>query len=368
MLLMTSDTATAESVYKKLTSVQGGVNFTDGVTVDDLDIINGIAVLRVVGVTTPYCYGDGGGYYTGLNWLRAKLEYAAKAHDIREIVIDFDSGGGAAGGIDETAAYIRRISEIKKVTAFVSGMCGSAAYWLASACSEIKATRTAELGSIGVVFSVWKTGDFLSTITSKQSPNKYPNTETDEGRAIYQTRADDLAEVFISAVAEYRKMTPEKVISAGEGGKMLIAAKAVTNGLADGITTLNELLNIKNTEDNSIMDIKELREKHPTVYAAAAADGVQREAKRQQGIRALAMDGYDDLITAALADPQQTPESVSIAIIERQKKQGPEAMAALLNHSVKPVPPMHEQESGGSAEAEAAAEAEAVKLLTGGKR
>jgi len=368
-MYLTSDNATAESVHTLL-STHSEVTFTDGVVAEDLDIINGIAVVRVAGLLTPYRYWEST-MYTGMNFLRAKLQYAVNSPDVREIVLEIDSPGGAAVGIDETAAYIRKISETKKVTAFVSGMCASAAYWLACACSEIVATRTGQLGSIGVVISMFKMGDFIATVTSKQSPNKSLTLETDEGKKLYQQRADDLADIFINAVAEYRKMTADDVIKAGDSGNVLIASKAVENKLADRISTLNELLNIKNTEDNNIMDITELKEKHKDVYVAAAADGIQWENKRQDGIRALATAGCEEIIEAALKDTKQTPESVAMQIVQHQKKQNGNAVQQLKSGSLPPVPPAdtdpaaHAQTAEQIAEAKA--EAAAFEKITGGR-
>ena len=371
-MYLTSDNATAEAVHTLL-STHSEVTFTDGVVVEDLDIINGRAVIRVAGLLTPYRYWEST-MYTGMNFLRAKLQYAVKSPEVSEIVLEIDSPGGAAVGIDETAAYIRKISETKKVTAFVSGVCASAAYWLACACSEIVTTRTGQLGSIGVVISMFKMGDFIATVTSKQSPNKSLTLETDEGKKIYQQRADDLADIFINAVAEYRKMTADEVIKAGDSGNVLIASKAVENKLADRISTLNELLNIKNTEDNNIMDITELKEKHKDVYAAAAADGVQKEMKRQDGIRALAIAGCEEIIEAALKDPNQTPESVAMQIVQHQKKQngnGNNAIQQLKLGSLQPFPPSDTDpaapEKSPAAVAEAKAEAAAFEKLTGGR-
>ncbi|MGE4268233.1 MAG: S49 family peptidase [Deferribacterales bacterium] len=368
-LYLTSDNAAAEAVHKLL-STHTEVTVTDGVTVEDLDIINGVAVIRVAGLLTPYRYWEST-MYTGMNFLRAKLQYAANSPDVREIVLEIDSPGGAAVGIDETAAYIRKISETKKVTAFVSGVCASAAYWLACACSEIVATRTGQLGSIGVVISMFKMGDFIATVTSKQSPNKSLTLETDEGKKLYQQRADDLADIFINAVAEYRKMKAEEVIKAGDSGNVLIASKAVENGLADRISTLNELLNIKNTEDNNIMDINELKEKHKSVYAQAAADGVEAEKKRQSDIRALSLPGYEDLIEAALNDTKQTAAAVSVEMIQRQKTKGKDVLKTLKQKSEDAVLAVETdpaaEEPNAKAVADAKAEDGAYAFMTGGK-
>lgn len=342
-LLLTADSKSAETAEKLLTTLATykpkEVNFTDGVVVEDMDIYKGVAVINVRGTIIPaYNYVYNSISFTALNILRAKIEYAVNSADVDEIVLHFDSPGGYAASVHETAKYIRDMTQLKKITAYVSGTCASAAYWLASACSEIAADSTAELGSIGVVMSLWKTGDYIVSIISRQSPNKNPDPATDAGREEYQRRADDMAEIFISSVGTNRGMSREEVIMRGHQGGMMIAQKAIDAGLADKISTLNELLNTTNTEDSNIMDIKELKEKHGGVYAEAVADGVQREMKRQADIRAVALPGYEDIINTALADPTKTAADVSTQIIMAQKNVGPEAKANLLKGSVAPVP------------------------------
>jgi ClpP class serine protease len=50
-------------------------------------------------------------------------------------------------------------------------------------------------------------------IVSSQSPDKRIDPNTDEGRTKVQAVVDALADVFVSAVSDFRKSTPEKVLS-----------------------------------------------------------------------------------------------------------------------------------------------------------
>lgn len=70
------------------------------------------------------------------------------------IVLHFDSPGGVVTGTPELAAKIRAWSAEKPIYAFTDKLMASAAYWLASACTGIFCTPSADVGSIGVYMAV----------------------------------------------------------------------------------------------------------------------------------------------------------------------------------------------------------------------
>lgn len=93
-----------------------------------------------------------GGYDTGL--LREQLANIREDATIHTLVMDFDSPGGMVAGTAAAAEAIRAVSAAgKRVIAYASGSCASAAYWLASACDEIHADPDAVVGSISTITS-----------------------------------------------------------------------------------------------------------------------------------------------------------------------------------------------------------------------
>ena len=80
--------------------------------------------------------------------VRAVID-AHVAAGARAIYLDVDSPGGCVVGVPELADYIAGIDD-KPVAAYADGLTASAAYWLASQCEAIVATRGAVIGSIGV--------------------------------------------------------------------------------------------------------------------------------------------------------------------------------------------------------------------------
>jgi len=150
---------------------------------------------------------------------------------VKEVRLIMDTPGGVVDGLDETYQAIMELRKHKKVTAIATGLVASAGYWLASAADEIWATApTNEFGSIGVVvaFTSWKNYDERLgikdiTIVSKNAPKKFPDIDTKEGRDIIRERIDATERVFISRIAEGRKIAEEKVISDFGKGGVLIA-------------------------------------------------------------------------------------------------------------------------------------------------
>ena len=186
---------------------------------------------------------------TSYEILRRDLQVALDDPNVHSIMLCVDSPGGEANGCDELASAIYAARAVKPVTAYVSGMAASGGYWIASAASRIVISDAAMLGSIGVVLGIQdkkaaeerrgvKTIEFVSS----QSPGKRPDPSTDEGRNRIQAMVDDLAEVFIGAVAKHRDVSAADVVGKFGGGGMLVGAKAVAAGMADEVGQMEAVI------------------------------------------------------------------------------------------------------------------------------
>lgn len=156
--------------------------------------------------------------------------------------IDFliDSPGGDVVGVSDFAQIIR-MSE-KPTRAFVVGQAASAAYWIASAADQIISTDTGLVGSIGVVLSYNKKDDGTHEIISSQSPKKRVDAETKDGRKVLQQLVNEIADVFVSAVAVNRGVDEETVLSDFGQGGLVVANRALEIGMIDEISTINDFL------------------------------------------------------------------------------------------------------------------------------
>ena len=168
---------------------------------------------------------------------------------VGHVVLNVNSPGGQVDGIQEFADQVRAGAAKKPVTAYVDGLAASGGYWLASAASQIIATESAFLGSIGVVVSVTDNRDAQERqgvrryeIVSTQSPLKRADVRTDEGRAQLAAIADSLASLFIARVAGFRGTTDADVMANYGRGAILPASKAVAAGMADSIGSFEPLL------------------------------------------------------------------------------------------------------------------------------
>ena len=216
---------------------------------------------------------------------------ALKDPTTKAIVLDIDSPGGEVNGCSEVADIIYKARGQKPIIAYASGACCSGAYWIASSCDRIWAADTAILGSIGVV-SIFEKDDEDKTIeiVSSQSPNKRPNVQTEAGRAKIQAHVDALADVFISKVAQNRNISPEEVVQNFGGGDVFIGQEAVRKGLADGLSSFEEIISdlshkektlmIENQTNFSATEIKQAeRERTSQVFASDTTKGKEATAQ-----------------------------------------------------------------------------------------
>lgn len=207
----------------------------------DVEVRGGVAIIPVRGPLFRYAnvFSQVSGA-TSTELLAKDFAIAQDNPNVERIVLDIDSPGGQASGISEFAAMIRLAS--KPVTAYVGGTGASAAYWIASAAGRVVASDTALLGSIGVVGAFKADASDTIKIISSQSPLKQADPATEAGRAESQRVIDDLAAVFVSAVAEQRGVSEETVLTEFGRGGVLVGAKAVAAGMADDIGTLETVL------------------------------------------------------------------------------------------------------------------------------
>lgn len=208
------------------------------------------AVIPVVGPIFRYAnlFADISGA-TSTEVLAKDFSMALDDPLVRSIVLDINSPGGTATGINELADMIYAGREVKPIVAYGGGQVASAAYWIASATEALVIDRTSMVGSIGAKISFTdaserekRAGVRTVEIVSSQSPDKVLDHNNDEGRAKIQKIVDDLAAVFIEAVARNRDVTVETVLADYGRGGMLLGTSAIEAGLADRNGSLESVL------------------------------------------------------------------------------------------------------------------------------
>lgn len=225
------------------------------------------AIIPIIGPIVPHAgwFDDIFGVIS-LDVLNQQLSAALADPAIGQIVLYINSPGGQATGIHEFATRVRMANQMKPVVAYVYGMAASAAYWIAASAGRIVADRTAEVGSIGVIYAWTDDTEAMKArglqhrfVASTQSPNKYLDPNTTEGRAELQKLADELAEIFIGDVAAYRGVTRGRVANRFGKGRIVMAEPALAAGMVDEIGILEAILasDIEKTKRESAMKLQQ---------------------------------------------------------------------------------------------------------------
>lgn len=225
----------------QLTRINGNVGFLD---------IDGPIVHRASGVSKV-------SGLTSIQGLTREFQGLAENEDINEIVLLLDTPGGVVKGTSEFADMIAKCD--KRVTAYVWGTAASAGYWIASAADQVFSSNTGIVGSIGVVLTYdLNKATGIGKVISSQSPNKQLEPNTPKGRKEAQKLVDNLANVFIGAVASGRSVTVEKVKKDFGQGNVFIASEAKERGMIDDVKTLSELvIELKNKDDDYSYTVSE---------------------------------------------------------------------------------------------------------------
>ena len=299
---------------------------------------------------------------TSYDDLALDLRRAVDDPAISAIVLNIDSPGGHAKGVNELSKQIAAIRGVKPVVAYIGGDGASAAYWLASAADEIVADEGANIGSIGAMIGIrmkeGRAGQRSYTFVSSQSPLKNASPETEAGAREIQRLTDEMAQVFIDTVASNRGISADDVLEKYGQGAVFTGTNALNRGMIDAIGTLEGVIArftsnrpaalggsigsnamSKPNENAGAKDqLPEItaamvREQFPAVAeelraegvasvnvaeieAAAREAGATAERERMASIEALAMPGTEDLVAQLKADASMTAEKAGLKILE----------------------------------------------------
>jgi len=160
------------------------------------------------------------------------------------IVLDIDSPGGTVYGVPELAHKIQAGRDRKPIVAVANAEAASAAYWLASAASEIVVTPSGNVGSVGAYAMHIDASKLNETMGIKPTYISYGKFKTegnpdeplaDETRAEIQARVDRYGRMFEQALAANRGVTLAAVQETYGQGRMLDADAAKKAGMVDRV-------------------------------------------------------------------------------------------------------------------------------------
>lgn len=186
---------------------------------------------------------------TSVQEIQADLKTALNDSAVNKIVLDVDSPGGSVDGIAELSDTIFAARDKKPIVAYANGMMASAAYWIGSSAEKIYASKSAEVGSIGVYsvvndWSVWNHNQGIKTEVIRAGKHKaagHPDKPfTQEDRELVQEEVNSYYDLFTDAVKRNRNLSDEDTAKIATG-KVFIGKKALDVGLVDEIADFDIL-------------------------------------------------------------------------------------------------------------------------------
>jgi len=281
-----------------------------------LQNLDGIAILPILGtLVRRSSYIGAASGLTSYHDIEAMAEAAFADPMVKAVLLEIDSSGGEAGGVFDLAQRLRQLAQTsgKPLWAIADEAALSAAYAIASAADRIWLTRTAEVGSIGVVavhvdesVADAKAGlnyTFLHAGAHKVDGHPHAPLPASVAADI-QADVDQLYTQFIALVARFRRLTPEAIRDTE--ARVYRGEAAIRVGLADQIGTTREALTALQRQ-LALSAGRSLRNK------AASLSAIRTTSRSQPSPKEISMNDHnpvtplDDALEGSTPNSTQTP-------------------------------------------------------------
>ncbi len=172
-----------------------------------------------------------------------EIEGAQKDKNIKGVLLNVNSPGGAVPPSIEIAYAIRKLQEKKPVIAYASGIMASGSYYASIYANRIIANPGSIVGSIGVIMESADVSGLMNTIgvktqVVKQGTYKEAGTPTrqwtEAERKELETLTKDTYELFVSDVADARGLKVEDAKKYADA-HIYSSKRAKSVGLIDAI-------------------------------------------------------------------------------------------------------------------------------------
>lgn len=204
----------------------------------------------IIDLTGPISTGDGFGATTGN--IQDQLDWMEDNEDVKAVVIRANSPGGGVNASDEIWNMVYTFK--KPVVVYVHGTCASGCLYIASAASEIVASRNSQIGSIGVISTFFDVSELLDdigvdvdvVITGENKDFGSPFREiTEEERAFWQEQIELILDNFIEVVANRDGVSlTEEDVRQMATGQVWVASQALELELIDSIGYEDDAINV----------------------------------------------------------------------------------------------------------------------------
>ena len=212
-----------------------------------------VAVVRARGIVvkTASVWDEMFGFMS-TDSLRKTMASLYADQSISTIIIDWDSPGGVVpDGVYELTTYLRSMRGVKRTVSVANTLLASAAYWVGSAATEIVATPSATVGSIGVfgahvdlsgMYAAAGVKVTLITAGDYKAEGEESQPLSPEALAEMQRGVDEIYDHFIDDVAKNRGIKTSDVLANYGQGRAFSAERAMKIGMIDRIDTLESVI------------------------------------------------------------------------------------------------------------------------------
>ena len=256
------------------------------------------------------------------------IKFAMESSDVKRVIFDIDSPGGMYNGTPELGDVIAKYKGVKPMAAFTNGLMASAAYWTGITSGSVYMSRSASVGSIGVVM-MWPDvskamegeGVKIKVFSSGEFKGMTPEVELTGSQESYlQSRVMSLANEFYSHVKEARAGVNESAFD----GRTFQAAEAMELGLVDGLArNVEEVISImtKQENDNALLVQKVDQQDAKIQLQEARIKSLETE-----------ISALSDLITEADANKPEPKAQGSLTAEDVEKLVAKAASANAVDH------------------------------------
>lgn len=212
------------------------------------EIINGVAIVELIGPLFPKAnlmtMLSGA---TSYDEFSSDFSHAMNNPDVVSILIEADSPGGSCLRLSETCSRIfaARSLGTKPIFGLIDPMACSAAYAIVSQCDRLYITESGMAGSIGTIMR--KNNWDRAERNEGNDPVTLTSTDikafgTPQSLAQYQSLIDMLLAYNQQFKDTVQRGREDIDIEAVSGAKIWIGKEAVNAGIADEISTMDEVL------------------------------------------------------------------------------------------------------------------------------
>jgi signal peptide peptidase SppA len=253
--------------------------------------------------------------------VKAEIASAIADHSIDQIVLNINSCGGTVDGSFALADYVYESRSSKPIIAYTDGVALSAAYLLASQCSKIVISDSAELGSIGVITSrvdlskyYESMGVNIAIIKAGKYKDAYYDASalTDDNKSFIQGNINTYYDLLIDKVSRGRGLDAEYVATTLADARLFVGREALANKSADAIGTIDKAIKIFRGEDQ--MNIEQMKQ-----YMLGNTEGLTPEQiATAEGIVKLMKNEETTEPVAPVAEVQEEPEVEQAPVVDAQ--------------------------------------------------